>query len=283
MANSRKVRKRPVTLSKDTKPGLRSNSHKATQQTISKFHVLLKRKAALTKQLKAKPLSEKKEEDVIQVQLAQVDRELDSLGGIEAYQKASVYGQSVERGGDSAKVLIEWLKKRDASQIELGALKPDNLASCASWIENHPIDLHSLHPDIEEQDFFNRPLPTTDMDHFDIISCSLVLNFVDDSERRGQMLRLIHRHLASRASSLLFLVLPLPCVKNSRYVTLESLRNLMRCVGFEQVEERWKEGGKVGYWLYTWRDPTESNIERWGRKRVLVEGPKRNNFAILLK
>ena len=69
---------------------------------------------------------------------------------------------------------------------------PDNLASCSSWLDNHPIDLHSLHPQITEQDFFQRPLPESDEDRFDIISCSLVLNFVDEPTRRGEYLDGVH-------------------------------------------------------------------------------------------
>ena len=57
----------------------------------------------------------------------------------------------------------------------------------------------------------------------------------------------------------------------------------MRCVGFEQVEERCKEGGKVAYWLYRWAEPVGSDIEPWRKKRVMNGGVKRNNFAILLE
>ena len=92
----------------------------------------------------------------------------------------------------------------------------------------------------------------------------------------------MHDHLSQKTSSLLFLVLPLPCVRNSRYLSIESLKGIMRCVGFELVQERWKEGGKVGYWLWSWASPDHSDQSRWKRKTLEKDGPKRNNFAIVL-
>jgi 25S rRNA (adenine2142-N1)-methyltransferase len=71
--------------------------------------------------------------------------------------------------------------------LEIGAVQHDNYANQTSWIDNSPIDLHSQHPDILEQDFFVRPIPTTEEKRFDIISCSLVLNFVETPARRGTL------------------------------------------------------------------------------------------------
>lgn len=72
--------------------------------------------------------------------------------------------------------------------LEIGALKPDNYASSSKWILNTPIDLRSNHPDITEQDFLLRPLPKRDDDRFDVISCSLVINFVPDVRDRGKVI-----------------------------------------------------------------------------------------------
>lgn len=170
--------------------------------------------------------------------------------------------------------------------LELGALTPGNYSSCSSWIDNHPVDLHSRHPDILEQDFFHRPLPTDDGERFDIISCSLVLNFVPEPKDRGRMLNLCREHLHQRSSSLLFLVLPLPCVINSRYLTIESMEAIMSHIGFTKIEERWKSGGKVYYSLWAWKDvdaaKTDTDIIRWQKKVEINPGPKRNNFAALL-
>jgi 25S rRNA (adenine2142-N1)-methyltransferase len=43
--------------------------------------------------------------------LANIDREIEALGGLEIYQRMSCIGQSSDRGGGSEKVLIGWLKQ----------------------------------------------------------------------------------------------------------------------------------------------------------------------------
>jgi 25S rRNA (adenine2142-N1)-methyltransferase len=58
----------------------------------------------------------------------------------------------------------------------------------------------------------------------------------------------------------------------------------MDAIGFSQLEERWKPGGKMIYWLYQRRpeQPAECRVgERFNRKKVLREG-ERNNFCVLL-
>src|SRR5438128_2098737 len=81
----------------------------------------------------------------------------------------------------------------------------------------------------------------------------------------GRMLRLAHTFL--RESGLLFLAvsafllksqwgclfddqLPLPCIENSRYLTFELLQSLMATIGFVETHKKWKQGGKMAYWLY---------------------------------
>jgi 25S rRNA (adenine2142-N1)-methyltransferase len=71
------------------------------------------------------------------------------------------------------------------SLLEVGALLPDNYASCSSWIDVTPIDLNSRHPAIKQQDFLKMDV----LEHaskWDLISLSLVLNFVPDAHDRGQ-------------------------------------------------------------------------------------------------
>jgi 25S rRNA (adenine2142-N1)-methyltransferase len=134
------------------------------------------------------------------------------------------------------------------------------------------------------------PSPSPETERFNTISCSLVLNFVDTPTLRGLMLRRTHAFLRPHPSSLLFLVLPLPCVNNSRYLDRARLGAIMAEVGFELVRERWKEGNKVGYWLWAWRAPgTKAHVrgqslsERELHKKVVLrDGPGFNNFAICL-
>jgi 25S rRNA (adenine2142-N1)-methyltransferase len=98
---------------------------------------------------------------------------------------------------------------------------------------------------------------------------------------QGRMLQLIRQHLLPSPSSLLFLVLPLPCITNSRYLSRGLLIQIMAEVGFSMVHERSKAGGKVGYWLFKWAEPVAPTA-RTRRKRIICDGPGKNNFAVVL-
>ena len=57
----------------------------------------------------------------------------------------------------------------------------------------------------------------------------------------------------------------------------------MGAAGFSQLEERWKPGGKMVYWLYRKQASPESCAgEQFKRKEVLRQGGHRNNFHIIL-
>ncbi|KAH9079230.1 nucleolus protein [Lactarius deliciosus] len=244
-----------------------SSTPRASRTVIRKFHTLLKQQKS-----------------------AQGDALAN--GGLEAYQRMSCIGQSSDRGGGSEKVLIGWLKqmgwaalvakeheKERHRLLEVGAVRPDNYGDCASWIDVMAIDLHSRHPSILEQDFLLMD-PGQHREAWDIISLSLVLNFVPDGEDRGRML--VQAHSMLRLGGLCFLALPLPCVNNSRYTTMEHMKELMDTIGFHQLEERWRLGGKMAYWLYQKKTPQEGcHGERFSKKKVLRQG-NRNNFHILV-
>jgi len=214
------------------------------------------------------------------------------MGGLEAYQRMSSIGQGNDRGGGSEKVFIEWLTELGVPQalketgkklrlLEVGALKPDNYQPCSSWIENTPIDLNSRHPSIREQDFLLMDLEEN-TSQWDAISLSLVVNFVPEPRDRGRMLRLAWTML--RPEGYLFLALPLPCITNSRYMTPEHMQGLMSHISFEQVHSRWKESGKMVYWLFNKSSPaSHSKFENVYHKKIeLRKGGNRNNFSILL-
>lgn len=97
------------------------------------------------------------------------------------------------------------------------------------------------------------------------------------------MLQLCREHLKPIPSSLLFVVLPLPCVTNSRYMTATSFSELVTALGFQLVKQQWKEGGKVAYWLFQWAPaaPPEA-LQPWATKRLVNDGPGRNNFSIIV-
>lgn len=68
--------------------------------------------------------------------------------------------------------------------LEVGAVRPDNYGDCASWIDVTAIDLHSRHSSILEQDFLLMDA-SQHREAWDIISLSLVLNFVPEEKDRG--------------------------------------------------------------------------------------------------
>jgi hypothetical protein len=80
---------------------------------------------------------------------------------LSVYQQASSKGQETQRGGDSSKVLVQWLKnasKKEIGVLEVGCLEVDN--AIAKHVNSHRgvirrIDLKSRDPRIEEQDFMS--------------------------------------------------------------------------------------------------------------------------------
>ena len=129
--------------------------------------------------------------------------------------------------------------------LEIGALCTDNACSRASLFNVVRIDLQSQHPQIQSQDFMDRPLPNSNSDRFDIISLSLVLNFVPCPTQRGEMLRrttLFLRHSdldgpkLSQIFPSLFLVLPAPCLTNSRYLSEGRLQAIMQSLDYSLLQ-----------------------------------------------
>ncbi|PFH49097.1 hypothetical protein AMATHDRAFT_63745 [Amanita thiersii Skay4041] len=286
-----KSRKRKTPICGVVKPATQSTSSASTRATIREFHVLLKKRTTILNGDQA---------GYDGGTLKDIEKRIEELGGLETYQRMSVIGQGKERGGGSERVLIEWLKEVGVDErcgsklsggksvmrlrlLEVGALKPDNYASCSSWIDCTPIDLRSRHPSIQEQDFLLMN-PDEQRTKWDVVSLSLVLNFAPKPKDRGQMLRLAHIML--KPDGYLFLVLPLPCVLNSRYLDFDRVQAIMHVIGFTRVKERWKEGGKIVYWLYQKQSQSSSpsmtpDLAPLQRKSVLRQG-NRNNFSILL-
>ncbi|KAJ6547136.1 nucleolus protein [Mycena capillaripes] len=279
MGKTRK-RKTPLTASASTSSS--SSKPESSRKVIRRYHVLLKQQA----QLEALPTHDAKTAQT----LDDIKHQMEELGGLEFYQRMSAIGQGHDRGGGSEKPAISFLKeayranceggnaqKPILNLLEVGALKPDNYESCRTWIKTTPLDLHSRHPNILEQDFLLMD-EAENREKWDVVSLSLVLNFVSDAKDRGRMLRLAWNFLVPGGH--LFLALPLPCVMNSRYLTCERLTALMDAVGFSQVKERWKAGGKMIYSFYQKR-ATPGSGEAFTKKVVLRQGD-RNNFSILL-
>jgi 25S rRNA (adenine2142-N1)-methyltransferase len=167
--------------------------------------------------------------------------------------------------------------------LEVGCLSPHNAVSKSPLFEVTRIDLHSQHPAILEQDFMQRPLPTGDDERFDLISLSLVLNYVPDPVGRGEMLRrttqfLRRGQVEGEFFPSLFLVLPAPCVTNSRYLDEERLEGIMESLGYKLVKR--KLSAKLIYGLWCLRE--EPRKVAW-KKEEVRSGKSRNNFAVVVK
>jgi len=69
---------------------------------------------------------------------------------------------------------------------------------------------------------------------------------------------------------------------NSPYLTPEHFGALMQSLSYEMMKSRWKDGGKMAYWLFKRLDqPPASKPSAFQKKTILRQG-NRNNFAILL-
>lgn len=230
-----------------------------------------------------------------------IQAKIDASGGLPKYQEASIQGQSAQRGGDTSKVLMEWLTKgeeedkislrkgKQLKMLEVGALRPDNACSRSGIFEMERIDLHSQHPDIKEQDFIERPTCAAgDLNQkgFDIVSLSLVVNFVGDPVERGEMLRRVASFLrpcSGQKAGLfpgLFLVLPAPCVANSRYLDEERLDAIMESLGYKRAKR--KLSLKLVYYLWKY-EAGKAERSKIFKKEEIRSGKSRNNFAIVLR
>ncbi|KIW16635.1 hypothetical protein PV08_03823 [Exophiala spinifera] len=169
----------------------------------------------------------------------ELESQLSASGGLATYQHASTVGQSAERGGDSSRVLVRWLKdeldfcrqaatvttvaaaeqRRQQHQprqmmkrlriLEVGALSTTNALNVPHATTVRRIDLRSSGPGIEEADFMQFPLPDGASGKgvwqgergYDVLSLSLVLNYVPDARGRGDMLRRTTRFFFTRSDS----------------------------------------------------------------------------------
>lgn len=258
-----------------------SISSKATQKLIIAYHALQKDLA------RAKASNDDDKVAALQAQI-------DALGGIEAYQRASIQGQSSSRGGDSSLVLMVWLRPHVSAlralstpfrMLEVGALSTKNACSTSKLFDIARIDLNAQGPGITQQDFMERPLPTSEEEKFDMISLSLVLNFVPDTKGRGEMLRrttqfLRHDQAApmQALAATMFLVLPAPCVDNARYCNEERLTRIMNSLGYNLLQK--KQTAKLVYYLWQWRE--DAVVEETFTKQLLRDKGGMNNFCIEL-
>ncbi len=157
-------------------------------------------------------------------------------GGIDAYQKASKLGEERSGGFNSAKWVVSKLKEHNIrsksgklSLLDVGALSC-NYSKYKAWIDCTAIDLNPQHSSVIKADFL-----TLKDAQYDVVVLSLVINLEGDSQRRGDMLKLCS-HIVVKDGSL-FIVLPLPCVENSRFLDKELFISMTDSLGFSVVSQ----------------------------------------------
>lgn len=113
----KRPKKKPISSSTPADPA--AVSRKVTQSTISRFHTLLKQKAIVKRQIDVSTNAKVADKDgdteegaskELLNRLVEIDKKLEEIGGLKAYQEASRLGQADDRGGDSSKILVGWLK-----------------------------------------------------------------------------------------------------------------------------------------------------------------------------
>ncbi|KAK3831902.1 MAG: putative methyltransferase-domain-containing protein [Linnemannia gamsii] len=164
---------------KSSKAVARKKSSMATAQLIRRYHTLNKELSQCLARID---------------QSTAIRQEMDDLGGLDMYQKASTLGQSKQRGGDSSKWLIPVIESchpqldkkagKPLRLLDIGALSPHNYQKYSSWIKVTPIDLNPQDPLITKMDFLEMPVPTSKDELFDVVCLSLVVNFVGDPIQR---------------------------------------------------------------------------------------------------
>jgi 25S rRNA (adenine2142-N1)-methyltransferase len=103
----KKSKKKPLSSTADPV----AVSRKVTQSTISQFHTLLKQKAIVKRQIAATGEKDDDGHKELLARLVEIENKLEASGGLKAYQEASRLGQAEDRGGDSSKILVGWLKE----------------------------------------------------------------------------------------------------------------------------------------------------------------------------
>ncbi|BGP24274.1 nucleolus protein [Rhodotorula toruloides] len=238
--------------------------------------------------------------------------ERERLGGLKTYQDASVHGGDKSRGGESSKWLVKQIrdlkigldvnKEKEVKKVEptiledgtkvwpkierrkLRLLDVGAIAGTAyagyPWISTTSIDLNPHASHVLKYNFFDFPIPHNDEEKYDIVALSLVINFEGSLVNRGHML--VHAHNYLLPNGYLYIVLPLPCLTNSRYLSHDRFSSILNSTGWDVVRKH--DSAKLTYWLVTRKEGegAKGDGKVWKREEVR-SGVGRNNFVIVIK
>lgn len=294
----------------------KATKRKLHQKFITRFHTINKELANdpnLTVEKRSMLENEKKELGGLETyQKASVKGE--KLKG--KFQTSKWFVKQIQEQNCQLKLIIDRKEKnkQEGKQklklLDVGALD-ENYAKQSSWIDCTSIgknleekekemnmcvcfrfnsfmfvslfflDLHSQHPSVKQMDFFDFKLED-ESQPLDVLCLSLVLNFVGSFQARGEMLRRCKR-LLKQDGGILFIVLPLPCVSNSRYMNHELFIELLSSLSFKLHTHHFS--AKLAFYIFeqsTQPVPTSLITKDFKTRKLVRKGLDRNNFWIML-
>jgi len=269
-------RRKPVAL---VPPPHLNSSRKKARQVTTLFHKYTRDRD--------KAVAEKNE-----ARVAECDRLIESIGGRTQYQIASQISTSFF---STTKWVIGklgsmgWLNgiqepngcKRRTRILEVGAINTQLLQAATQRshdlasdgptkynLQVRAIDLHSMHPDIEEADFLKLKRPSC---LYDVIVCSMVVNCVTTPSARGDMMLKLHKFV--RIEGILFLTVPKSCLTLSRHMSREIFIEMLEGIGWEVVES--KDSPKISFFVCKKVADTGSiNVAEYSDVKTLYQGKK---------
>lgn len=226
-----KAKKKTLFLGVKPIGGSAVKSRRVARKVTTQYHTLIQQKNLVTADASL-------DQQDKQHQLDEIEAKLEDIGGINRYQEASVVST---KHFSTSKWIIQAMKRlrpslttsasNKLSALEVGAINTQLHA--ASFLNVRSIDLHSQHALIEEADFFDLPPCRA----YDVIVCSMVINYVSTPSKRGEMVARLCMHLANE-DGVLFLILPRRCVSSPFFSSEASLIHLLQWVyGLELLEE----------------------------------------------
>ena len=262
-------------------------------QLISKYHMLRKQLASVDRNpLFPTQVARESRKRVLRAQLA--------VFGIDRYQTASRQGENLAAGFDCSLWVLTQLSQgigslvenyNEISILDVGAIVrrfPDEVqAKKSKKIVPLTVTSIDLNPEDSEQgrkvikaDFFEFAQNSLkDGKKYDIVCLSLCVNFEGCPKRRGRMISLASQLLHN--GGLLFLVLPLACIENSRYCDENVIRSIMEHVKLRRLSSN----STAKLWqCICQRHEGETSLEEFNydKKQIVRTGANRNNFAICL-
>ncbi|XP_014661707.1 PREDICTED: 25S rRNA (adenine(2142)-N(1))-methyltransferase-like isoform X2 [Priapulus caudatus] len=240
---------------------------------ISKLHQLNKKVELIKKQ-------ETIDKALKKAKLASLENEIKQIGGLSVYQTVSKTREHFHGNVNSSKWIISSLKTfASKSEVKLrlldvGALSM-NYENQASWLQCTYIDLNPQKKGILKSDFLK--FKSGAMEEYDIIVLSLVLNFPGDAQVRGQML--VKATELCKTCGYIFVVLPLACLSNSRYLTHDNFHVMMESLGHSLIASH--NSTKLSHKAFRKKSRLPEKCDF--PKKVVQPGGNKNNFCIVLQ